>query len=438
MLRFDPDTQKMTKELPSADESVREIYVKLTGGLNHQRGILYESASSDKKSALAVAVIHSDDDYSDFPIVPALARRGYRAFGGQVTGQTLDEKLLDVKRVVEFLQALPGVEKVILLGHSGGATLMTAYQRAAEQGVASLKGEEMLWKCTLDEELPPVDGVVLLDANWGNCAMTLFSIDPAVMEENCGMGLEPSLDPFRPENGFDPTGSHYSVEFLERFFAAQAVRNDRVVDTALERLRAIKAGEGLFEDDEPFIVAGAAQLAPCNKLFPQDTALFAHTRGEYDLIHADGSVTHEIVRSLRRPQFDRSPTPQLMAAVQTTVRGFLSERAVYALTDYRFREDGVQGVGWDNVYSSAVPNVRRIHVPLLCMGMTGGYEYLASEEIFQNAASTDKSIAFVEGAGHNFTPVRDAEEFDGQFGDTERLVFDHVDRWLSAPGRFLG
>lgn len=437
MFRFDPDTKKIT-QTNGDDAPIRDTYVKLTGGMNHQRGVLYEPVRPEEKSAVAVVVIHSDDDYSDFPIVPALARRGYRAFGGQVTGRTLDEKLLDIRRAVEFLRALPGVEKVVLLGHSGGATLMTAYQRAAEQGIASLKGEDMLWKCTLNEELPPADGLLLLDANWGNCAMTLFSIDPAVTEEGCGVKLEPALDAFAPENGFDPAGSHYSREFLARFFAAQAARNDRIVELARERLRAIEAGEGRFEDDEPFFVAGAAQFAPCNKLFPQDIGLFAHTRGEYDLLCGDGSVTRGVVRSVRRPRFDRSATPRLMAAVQTTVRGFLSERAVYALSGYGFREDGAEGICWDNVYCSAVPNVRRIHAPLLCMGMTGGYEYLASEEIFHNAASADKSIAFVQGATHNFTPAHDAEAFPGQFGDTERLVFDYVDSWLSAPGRFLG
>ncbi len=149
-----------------------------------------------------------------------------------------------------------------------------------------------------------------------------------------------------------------------------------------------------------------------------------------------GSVTHEIVHSLRGPKFSQSITPMNMAAVQTTVRGFLSERAVYAKSDYYFYADGVEGVNWDNVYCSAVPNVRKIHVPLLCMGMTGGYEFLASEVIYDNAASEDKYIAFVEGAAHNFDPERGVEKYPGQFGDTEKLVFDFVDGWLSAEGRF--
>lgn len=441
MLKFDSTTKTIVETNGgNSDEGmpIRDTYVKLAGWLNHQHGMLYEPVEPGEKSQIAIINVHSDSDYLDFPIAAALARRGYRSFGGQVFGTTLDEKMLDIKRIVEFLRAVPGVKKVILMGHSGGATLMTAYQNAAENGIQTLKGDDMLYRCTLEEELPPADGVMLLDANWGNCAMTLFSIDPAITEEGCGTKLDPALDTFAPEHGFDPAGAHYTDEFLDRFFAAQAARNNRIVDLALERLRAIEAGEGKFRDDEPFVVAGAAQFAPCNKLFPQDLSLIAHTREARDLLHADGSVTHEIVHSLRGPKFSQSVTPMSMAAVQTTVRSFLSERAVYAKPDYRFHADGVTGVGWDNVYCSAVPNVRKIHAPLLCMGMTGGYEFLAAEVIYDNAASQDKHIAFVEGATHNFSPEHEAEKFPGQFGDTEKLTFDFVDQWLSAEGRFLG
>ncbi len=441
MLQFDSVTKTITETVGGISGEgmpIRDTYVKLTGGMNHQRGILYEPVELCKKSEIAIISVHSDSDYTVFPIAAEMAKRGYRSFGGQVFGETLDEKMLDIKRIVEFLRAIPGVKKVILMGHSGGATLMTAYQNAAENGIQTLKDETLIYKCTLNEELPPADGMLLLDANWGNSVMTLFSIDPAVVEEGNGMKLDPTLDTFNAENGFDSAGAHYSKEFLDKFFAAQAERNNRIVNLALERLRAIEAGEGMYKDDEPFVVAGAAQFAFCNKLFPQDTNLLAHTKAEHDLIHADGSITHEIVHSLRGPKFSQSSTPMNKATVQTTVRCFLSERAVYAKPDYYFHEDGVTGVDWDNVYCSAVPNVRKIRVPLLCVGMTAGYEFLASEVIYDNAASEDKSIAFVEGATHNFTPEHTVEKFPGQFGDTEKLVFDFLDKWIGAEGRFLG
>ena len=116
----------------------------------------------------------------------------------------------------------------------------------------------------------------------------------------------------------------------------------------------------------------------------------------------------------------------------TTVRSYLTNRAVMAGPGYRVSSDGVVGVQWENTYDCPPGNVRFVSVPMLVMGMTGSYEYLASEVVYQNAASKDKSIAFMEGAGHNF----DNQGIE-EYGDTQKVVFDYVSEWLSAPGRFL-
>lgn len=76
-----------------------------------------------------------------------------------------------------------------------------------------------------------------------------------------------------------------------------------------------------------------------------------------------------------------------------------------------------------------------IEVPALIMGMTAGWEFLASETIYNMTASQDKTIAFVEGATHRFTPAKHLEKMPGEFGDTIKTIHDFVDEWLSA-GRF--
>ena len=79
-----------------------------------------------------------------------------------------------------------------------------------------------------------------------------------------------------------------------------------------------------------------------------------------------------------------------------------------------------------------------ISAPLLVMGMTGGYEFLAAEIIHENTPKIgDKTIAFVEGASHIFFPAKDCEAYPGQFGDTVKTIFDYVDKWLGQNGRFL-
>lgn len=434
MFLYDPRTKKITEThggYSDAGLPIRDTFVKF--GMD-MRCVLYEPVSPTEKSRIGLICIHSDGDYSTFPIGGELAKRGYRTLCGQVSdkGATLDAKMRDVGMAVEFLRAYPGIEKVLLLGHSGGATLMTAYQAAAEKGVGVFQTDNMLVKCSLKEPLPAADGLLSLDANWGNGTMSLISLDPAVVEEGNGMKLDPELDAFDPANGFDPEGSAYSEAFLKKFFEAQAARNNAVVKRALERLHAIENGKGFYADDEPFSVTGGAQFAPCNKLFPQDIRLVNHTKGKYTLIHPDGSETVEVVHSVRPARGGRSITSSIWACEIGTVRSYLTNRGVLAGDNYAITPDGIEGVQWNDVYCCPPGNVRYINVPLLVMGMTGSYEYLASEAIYNAAVSADKSIAFVEGAGHNF----DCRGREAEFGDTQKTVFDYVDKWLSAEGRF--
>lgn len=437
MLKFDLKNGVITSSSGGYQNEgllIRDTYVRLGTGMVGMHCMLYEPVLPVEKSQIGIVIIHSDDDYSTFPVGGELARRGYRTLCGQVTDShsTLERKMLDIKHAVQFLKAYPGVTKVVLLGHSGGATLMSAYQSVAEKGASIYQGDHMLVKCALEEELIPADGIMTLDSNWGNGSMTLLSVDPAVIEEGNGVKLDPELDIFNPANGFDPEGAAYSDAFLKKFFAAQAERNNAILRRALERLYALEHGKGNYVDDEPFVVTGAAQFAPGNKLIPQDLRLVSHTKRPYTLLHKDGSATEEVIRCLRLPHFDRSMTPSVGFCVVDTVRSYLTNRAVAAGEQYAMREDCIEGIQWENTFNCTPGNIRNVSAPLLVMGMTGSYEYLAAEAVYHNAASEDKSIAFMEGAGHNFDNMGRTE-----FGDTQKVVFDHVDRWLSAPGRFL-
>ncbi|MGN0657116.1 MAG: alpha/beta hydrolase [Ruminiclostridium sp.] len=386
------------------------------------------------KSKLGVIVMHSDSDYSAFPMCREMAKRGYTVLGSHVRAEsvTLDEKLLDVHTAVSFMRNYPEIEKIILMGHSGGATLLSAYKAIAENGPKIFRGEQMLFSCTLKEPLTDADGIMLIDSNWGNGAMTLFSIDPAVIEEGNGIKLNQEFDIYSPENGYSPDGANYSDIFLNKYFHAQKARNNALVEKAAERLHALEKGKGLYNDDEPFIIAGGALSLPCNKLFPQDLHLFAHTKEKYTLLHKNGEKTFETVYSVRRPERFGNNTPvNREGTLITTVRQFLSERGVTAGENYHISAEGVTGVQWDRSYNCTPANVRHIHAPILCMGMTGSHEFLAAEEIYRNAGSQDKEIAFVEGANHMFRTINE------KYGDTEQIVYDYADQWLSMPGRFL-
>ena len=409
--------------------SVKATYARVGMWIN---GVLYAPENDADCKNVAVMVMHSDADYLNFPAGKALASHGYRTLQANVSkvSDMLDKKLLDVKAGIEYLKSLPGVEKIVLLGHSGGATLMSCYQAVAENGVAVFQDEKKIVPISDIGQLPAADGVMLIDSNWGNGIMTLLSLDPAVKCDCNGVDLDAEYDLAKQE-GYHPDGSHYSDAFISKYQKAQAARNDKLINKALERLEAINLGKGNYRDDEPWIVAGATQIAPCNRLFPQDIRLLSHTKNEWPLIHADGSVTTGIIPSLRKAR-KAMPFTSIygMGTMITSVKTYLSAQAVRTTEDFGYDESHIYGIDWDSSYCCTPGNMRHVKAPLLLMGMTGGYECLAAEMIHELAASEDKTLAFVEGASHMLWPAKECESYPGQFGDTVKLTFDYAADWL--------
>jgi pimeloyl-ACP methyl ester carboxylesterase len=201
----------------------------------------------------AIVIMHDEADSLDNLEAPRLAAAGYVVLSTNArTGPdpedhdtNWDNVLADVRTVVTYARALPGITKVVLLGHSSGAPLMAAYQNIAENGVKACQGPEKIVKCPDSlAGLPRADGIILLDPIFGVGATVLASVDPAVLDEDHPRQLDPSLDSFNPANGFSPQGAQYPPAFRQRYFAAEAARNNRLIDKALARLRAIEAGRG--------------------------------------------------------------------------------------------------------------------------------------------------------------------------------------------------
>ena len=404
-------------------------------------GVLYAPSTSSDKSRISVIAIHTGSDYLDHPIGPELAARGYTVLCANVSNRygSLALKIKEVGFSMDYLRSRPGVEKVILMGHSGGGTLMSAYQNIAENGVQTFQGDEKLVKCPdFLAGLTPADGFMSLDSNWGNGAMRLLSIDPAVIDERGGVFIDEELNMFNPANGFDPDGSTYPDDFLMKFFNAQADRNNRLIDFALERLSVIDAGKGFYADDEPMIMPGSMQIGFNNKLFPQDIRFLSRSRGEWPLIHRDGSATTGVVHTVRKPKNGAPLTGSFVrGALNTTVKTFLVTHAVRALDGYGYDEAEVRGIDWNSSYNCTCGNVAGVTAPMLVLGMTANWEFAAAEMIYNNSGSSDKSLAYIEGADHDFRTAKSCERYEGEFGDTIKTTFDYVDKWLAAPGRFV-
>jgi hypothetical protein len=85
---------------------------------------------------------------------------------------------------------------------------------------------------------------------------TLRSINPSVQRDDKPEQIVASLDPFQFEKWLStrrarPTSRASS---RSRYFRAQAVRMNRLVDAALAKLRAMAAGKYLYNDDDAFVI----------------------------------------------------------------------------------------------------------------------------------------------------------------------------------------
>ena len=405
----------------------KESFVTEYVGLGHQTAVIYTS-DSVAKTGIGIVVMHSNEDYTGFIANSELASRGHTVIA-TIPPNTHDigSKLKYVGNCVEYLRKKTDIHKVLLLGHSGGATIMSAYQMLAENGRQVIRDKLYDGYSSEIDSLPVADGLLLLDANYGLSTMALISLDPNVKIQDRGTGVDEVLNPGNPAVGYSPNGNtQYTTRFISRYNSAQAKRMNLLSELALSGLNKVEAGVGAFDNDEPFIVAGADQMKFFNKLILQDTTLLSHTVGKWPLLHSDGTISDGIVHCVRRPMPYTNKTADYSDAVVTTVRGWLSSYAIRVSENFRILTDTIEGVDWKSNINNPIGNIAYVRCPSLFMGMTGSYEYLASEIIYNNSASIDKTIVFAEGAGHMLEP--DQPKYDGITG----AIFDYIDAWLRS------
>ncbi|MGM9520975.1 MAG: alpha/beta hydrolase [Oscillospiraceae bacterium] len=397
--------------------------------------LMWQPVEPDERSKIAVITMHggySREMYHN--MMEAIGLRGFTSIHSVSAHSDFPSQITDFKKVVEFAKQLPGIEKIVLMGQSRGASLMSSYQKIAENGIKVFQGPERRLPFPDMEPLIPADGVMFLDANYG--FMQMLSMNPALVQEGYATKMNPELDCLNPANGYDPKGSHFSEEFKHKFWAAQVKRYRNLMDMAEERLHLIEKGEGYYLDNEPFYIPECIGTLKSNKLFSLDTSLMSHTHGEWPLIHPDGSITTQIVPSVRIAKDDAERRGLMGSAWPTTVRDFLLSEMKLS-DDFGYDEDHFWGIDFESCFTCSSGNVKKISAPLLVMGMTGSYEYIAAEWSYNNAKSEDKTIAFTEGASHGFRTAKETEAYPGQWGDTLATTADFVAQWIMDKHRFI-
>jgi pimeloyl-ACP methyl ester carboxylesterase len=179
-----------------------------------------------QRPRVALIATHYNVDFAEHYSAPYFARRGFGFLGwntrfrGAEDMFHLEHAIADIQVGVEWLRS-QGVEKVVLLGNSGGGSLMAAYQAEA-----SAKG----------------DLYISLNAHPGRPEVLTNWMDASVTDESDPVATDAALDPFAQE-------LPYTEEFVARYRAAQIARNHRITAWAqgeLARLNAAGIPDRIF------------------------------------------------------------------------------------------------------------------------------------------------------------------------------------------------
>lgn len=219
---------------------------RIQAGGHPCQGIYYKPQGQHSKTAFIAT--HYNVDFSEHYLAPYIASRGfgflgwntrYRGFEDQFM---LEHAVLDIGVGVRWLKEKAGVENVVILGNSGGGSLMGAY--FAESLKATQHGSLTGAALEAYQTLVKPDLYVSFNAHQGRPEVLTDWMDASVVDEFDPVATDPALDPFS-----DANKPPYSQDFITRYRAAQKARNQRITDWAkaeLKRLNEAGVPDRLF------------------------------------------------------------------------------------------------------------------------------------------------------------------------------------------------
>jgi pimeloyl-ACP methyl ester carboxylesterase len=363
---------------------MRQEFVSLTSATGKTNPVGFNPCQGlytcpDEGAKVAFIASHYNVDFSEHYLAKLLAARGFGFLGwntrfrGNEGWFLLEHALLDIDAGVRWLHDYAGVETVVLLGNSGGGSLMAAYQsQAVEPNITPVADMKLP---AAVEDLKGGDLYISLNAHSGRPEVLTDWMDPSVVDEFDPLAIDQSLNMYNPENG-----PPFSSAFVQRYRDAQKQRNHKITAWVLEEIERVKRA-GSFE------------------------RVFTMQRVWADLRLLDGSLDpsdREIgvcyAGDAKRANFDARGIGNL-----SSLRSWLSM--------------------WSLEYSSCGgrPHLQRIELPALVIQSMAdvGVFPVDAKTIYEYLAGKDKTLEFVAG-DHYLTSPDDAR------GNVTELIVNWV------------
>jgi len=322
----------------------------------------------DHPADTVLIVMHPIGAPAWLPVFAQLARAGHHIiacasrYSSGDAPLEMENVVLDLGACIRDAKERLGYKTVVLLGWSGGGSLMAGYQAEAERPVIerSAAGEDTP---LAGAGLIPGDAIMLVASHRSRHRLLTGQIDPSVLDELDPDKRDPSLDIYDPANPAQPP---YTSAFIERYRAAQIARNRKISAWAKDKLASLKARG---REDEEFC--------------------FVTHRTMADLRWVDPTVDP----NQRKPNWTYLGDPRIVNQSASALARFSSLRGWLSQWSY----DDAQ---FDSVLSGP-----RISVPGLVM--TAGADDACPPEhtdlMFDALGSRDKRKVTIDHANHYFT-----------------------------------
>jgi pimeloyl-ACP methyl ester carboxylesterase len=224
----------------------REVYGFAGGGQGTVNLEGIRLLPKDRPSKTLVVYMHPASTLQLLPLPRAMVERGVHVlcagsrYARNDSPLIMEKVALDLGAYLRRAKEAWGYERIVIAGWSGGGSLSLFYQSQAETPTiaetpagdpADLKGAGLI----------AADAVVLQAAHVSRAVMLREWIDPSVRDEGNPDDRDPELDLYDPRN---PNQPPYTVEFQDRFRAAQLARVRRRTAWVKETLAGLRRSGG--------------------------------------------------------------------------------------------------------------------------------------------------------------------------------------------------